>query len=241
MYTDPWEPLSDALMDYHRGDRNAYITVRSDIEDPVRNPINYFFREPDDFPPLEKTAITACRGKILEIGAGAGSHSLALQEMGFDVTAMEISLKACDVMKDRGIRSILNADIFEHQTQKKYDTILMMMNGIGIVGKLNRLPEFLDKIKLALASGGQVIFDSLDLRESISETVIQARYAVPGREYFGEVKYRIEYKGWIGPEYWWLYIDPDKTEEIAGSCGWTIDSIYPYGEGTYLAILSISE
>ncbi len=109
-------------------------------------------------PHLEKLALSECSGKILDVGAAAGCHSLILQENGLDTSAMEISELCCDVMLKRDIKQIIRNDFF-HYSDKKFDTILLLMNGIGIAGNLNRLNEFLIKAGKLLNPGGKIIFD----------------------------------------------------------------------------------
>ena len=123
-------------------------------------PVKIYFRSMEEMPELEWIALQQCRGKILDIGAGAGSHALALQQLGQSVTALEISPLASDVIKARGVKKVLCADVFRLAGRKKYDTLLLMMNGIGLTGTLSGLRDFLRTSRALLHPGGHLIFDS---------------------------------------------------------------------------------
>ncbi len=244
MYEHPWEPLGNALLDYFNGDNDATMSVVSDFEIPVMMSAELFFRNPEWFPMLEQTALRQCSGRVLDIGAGAGSHALTLQELGAPVTAIDVSVKAVQVMKGRGIKDARCTDFFnfridEKRNDLKYDTLLMLMNGIGIVGNLSRLEKFFEHAKTLIKSDGarQIILDSFDLRESLSKTEFAARKQDKSQDYYGEVRYRLEYKGKYGPGYSWLYVDPDTLTEYANRSGWLSDGIWPEEDGRYLTKL----
>ena len=146
---------------------------------------------------------------------------------------------------EKGINKAFCADIFSIDREKidspdGVDTILMLMNGIGVVGDLTNLEKFFDLAKILLKPDGILVFDSVDFREALSGSDIASREADEDRDYFGVVKYRFNYKGSTGPEFSWLYIDPDRLEEIAITCGWKIDTMYPSENGHYLVQMSSS-
>jgi 2-polyprenyl-3-methyl-5-hydroxy-6-metoxy-1,4-benzoquinol methylase len=138
--------LGQAIHDHHYKKPKHKLWINNQYGPKEEMPIDIYFREEDDMPDIEWLALNECRGEILDIGAGAGGHALLLQERGFDVTALEISAMAVDVMKARGVNKVITADIFEYQ-QKKYDTLLMLMNGIGLTGTLLNLKVFLQHTK----------------------------------------------------------------------------------------------
>lgn len=239
MYTNPWDPLGDAILDYFNGVRTGILLAYSDIEEPGEAPVKYFFREFNDFPPVESAAISLCEGRVLDVGAGAGCHAVVLQEMGFDVMAIDVCEKAVKVMKSRGIKNARVADFFTFDAGGKYDTILMMMNGIGIAENISGLRRFFDRAKTLLNPDGRLILDSIDMRDECTEHEKEAREKFGGREYFGEVRYRWEYGGVKGPEFWWLYIDPDRLRGVAEECGWDVEAIWPHDDDHYLALLKV--
>ena len=121
-------------------------------------PLTTLFRSYKSMQEIERKALDMAKGRVLDVGAGSGCHSLVLQEKGLDVTAIDISPLSVETMKERGVKNVLEQDFFTLKGQ--YDTILMLMNGIGIVGTLERLPEFFKQLDKILAPGGQVLCDS---------------------------------------------------------------------------------
>jgi len=243
---EPWKGMGLALLDYHNGDKEAAIITRcSDGEiDHVRAEV--FFREPFDYPFIEAAAVNSCYGRLLDIGAGAGCHALDLQDRGLDVTAIDTSPEAVHVMKERGIRDARVAEYLSLDNEK-FDTLLLMMNGIGFVGNLEGLYNFLIESKRLLKKNGQLLFDSADLadedtRPDDSEILewlgsFKDNNTAPP-EYFGSLEYRIEYKGILYPKLYWLFIGPVLLAHFAQKCGWYCEIMFYQEDGKYLARLS---
>ncbi len=151
------DPMGRAIADYHATGKAAKLRVFSPMFDEDEIPVATLFRSMDDMPALEKEALVAARGRILDVGAGAGCHSLALQAMDKQVTAIDISPLSVATMRERGVLDVREQDFFALDGQ--FDTILMLMNGIGIVGTLARFPEFFMQVDRLLAPGGQLLCD----------------------------------------------------------------------------------
>ena len=161
MTQKPMDPFGMALMAYFEGDENAEVISRR--EDGIESPmaIRDFFRSPGEIPFLariEITALEACRGHVLDIGAGAGVHSLLLQQCGLPVTAIDISPQAVTIMRQRGVNDVHCTDIFEYHGGP-YDTMLMMCHGIGLVETIAGLDRFLAYAQSLLAEDGQLLFE----------------------------------------------------------------------------------
>ena len=98
-------------------------------------------------PNLEKKALQLSKGKILDVGCGAGSHSLTLQnERNLDVTSIDISANAIQACVLRGLKKAKVQDVMTLENEK-FDTILLLMNGAGMCGRLKNIPNFLLKLK----------------------------------------------------------------------------------------------
>src|SRR5690606_10998139 len=134
--------LGKALHDYFLGNTTDKLMLNTSYGDLEEMPVEVFYREPDEFPELEHIALALCDGRTLDVGAGAGSHALYLQERGFDVTALEQSPGACSVMRKRGVQKVLQRDIFDYR-EDSYDTLLFLMNGIGLAGTIAGLSTLL--------------------------------------------------------------------------------------------------
>jgi SAM-dependent methyltransferase len=194
-------------------------------------PIEVFFRTEDEMSELELIALQLCSGKTLDIGAGVGGHSLILQERGRHITALEISEGACKIMASRGVKRIINQDLFTYQSEK-YDTLLLMMNGIGLIGEISKLQAFLDHCDKLLSIGGQILFDSSDI------SYLYQDIAMPLDSYFGELKYRYEYKAKLDEWFDWLYIDMQMFKQNIENSIWKFDLLYEDGMDQYLGKLT---
>lgn len=230
-----WQPLGEALLDYQAGNVQATLIIRSSIEYDRQVPVKAFYRQSGNFPKIEKTAMEKCKGKVLDIGAGAGSHTIYLQKKGHDVTAIDINPLAIEVARERGVKNALCADIFTFEGDK-YDTILMMMNGIGVARDLQGLSMLLQHLKTLLAPGGQILFDSTDISYVSSDDKAFASLKKHKGTYQGTVFYELEYKGKTGAVYPWLFIDKQTLTTIAESCGYHCHIAYEI-QDQYLARL----
>lgn len=230
------DPIGLAVSDFLAGEKNAEITVESNLAEDDFIPVDYLFREPAEMPEMEQIALQECKGSILDIGAGAGCHALALQQLGFDVTALDISEGAAEVMRKRGVKQVMHKNIFD--VTGKYDTLLLLMNGIGIAGTLNGLDSYLEYAKGLLNPGGQILLESSDILYMFEEEDGSVLLDL-NAGYYGEVKYNMKYKdqesGWFD----WLFIDPAILEDYAAKHGYTFEVLYEGDAGNYLAKLSV--
>lgn len=195
----------------------------------VEMPISVYFRELEKMPLLEQEALKICKGKILDIGAGAGSHALELQNKNLDVTALEISPNACDVMKKRGLKNVICENIFNYNSSK-FDTLLLLMNGIGLCGNLDGFRRFLKHSEMILESGGQIVFDSCDVDYMFENSP-------KPNDYYGEIFCKYEYENEQTNWFKWLYVDKETMQEIAETEGWDAEIIAEDDSFQYLARL----
>jgi len=232
-----WDALGLALRDYWRGHLRASVQVhRADgVSYPM--PARLFFRGRSALSSLERMALRLCRGRILDVGAGAGCHSLLLQARGFEVTALDVSPHAVSVMRRRGLRRVARGEAMA-PPPGPFDTVLLLMNGIAVVGTLAGLRRFLRRVGASLPADGQVLFDSLDLRrDPLSRPGALARARHAGR-YFGELCFRLEYRGRMGPPFRLLFVDPARLVREARDAGWRCEVILRAAQGRYLARLT---
>ncbi|MCX2739120.1 class I SAM-dependent methyltransferase [Pontibacter anaerobius] len=232
------DPIGTALLDYLAGATDEEITVESNLTEDDAIPVGYLFRTEEEMPEMEVLALNACRGKVLDVGAGSGCHALALQKRGLDVTAMDIAAGAVEAMQQQGVKQVLHKDIFDLQGAN-FDTLLMLMNGIGIAGTLEGLERFLKHAKTLLNPGGQILLESSDILymyEDEDGSVLLDLNA----GYYGEVKYNMKYKGQESGWFNWLFIDPSILEDYALQQGYTFELLLEGDAGNYLARLAIA-
>lgn len=216
--TERKDPMGAAIRDYFRQGKSAQLKVLSSLFDDDEMPVAHLFRSYHEMPPLEQRALNEARGKVLDVGAGAGCHALALQERGFDVTAVDISPLSCETMKERGVANVECVNIFNQRFQERFDTLLLLMNGTGIAGKLSRLPQLLSRLKQLMNPGAQILIDSSDLRYVYEDEDGVLDVDFDGA-YYGEVDYQMTYRNIIGKSFDWLYADSVVLAECCRQCG----------------------
>ena len=233
------DPMGRAIADYWKTKKAERLRVFSPMFEEDEIPLQTLFRKYEDMPDIELKALDMAKGKTLDVGAGAGCHSLVLQEKGIDVTAIDISPLSVQTMKERGVKNVLEQDFFTLKGQ--YDTILMLMNGIGIVGTLERLPKFFRQLDNILAPGGQVLCDSSDISYVFEDE--NGMIDIPNEmDYYGEHSFRMQYKDTIGEPFDWLYIDADTLKEKAAKNGYVAEVVAEGDHYDYLArITKMSE
>lgn len=225
-----WQPHGKALLSYWKGNKDAQIGILMDDGEEVFMPASIYFRRPEDSPELEEIALNLCKGKVLDVGAGAGTHSLILQEKAIDVTALDIDPIGVDIMQKRGLKQVVCSDFLNFQATEPFDTLIFLMNGIGIAGNLEGLSKCLNHAYEISSKNGQIILDSSDLR--ISNPDLENN-----NNYFGEVNYQLSFQGERGSKYQWLYIDPETLVEITRNCKWQSEVVFEAEDGSYLAVL----
>ena len=227
------DPMGRAIADYHSTGKAARLRVLSSMfyEDEI--PVATLFRTIQEMPPLEQTMIQMAQGRVLDVGAGSGCHALELMKRGHEVVAIDISELSVQVMRERGVDARLT-NFFDETFCEKFDTILMAMNGIGIVGKVERMPQFMCCVKRLLAPGGQLLLDSSDLRYIYEEE--DGSFCVDlAAGYYGEIDYKMRYKNITGAPFDWLYIDFDTLSMYAEEHGFTCEKCIDGEHYDYLA------
>ncbi len=202
-----------ALLDYQQKTMESPLLLHTEYGQPEPVPLEQFFVEEGEFPDLDIFALEQVYGKILDIGAATGRHALYLQNRGHDITAMDISESCGVVMKEAGVEKIVVEDVFNFDGQI-FDTIFMLMNGIGIAGTIEGLKKLLGHLHQMLKPTGQLLLDSSDISYLYEES------PWPENTYFGELTYRYQYNDTLGDPFNWLFIDREKLVEIANSVAW---------------------
>ena len=249
------DPMGAAILDFQKHGKAARLRVLSSMFEEDEMPVKHLFRSTREMPVLEQKALQLAKGRVLDIGAGSGCHTLALQEKGLEVKAIDISPLSCEAMKLRGVKDAECINLFdphlssgnhsgehqethseEHQethseghqethSEKNqeqfeggFDTILLLMNGTGIAGKIENLPALFQRLKALLNPGGQILIDSSDLKYIYENEDGSFDINLNGA-YYGEVDYQMIYKDVKGDRFDWLYVDFPLLKSIAETCG----------------------
>ena len=231
------DPIGKPILDYAENRIPSDIIVISDICDDDIIPLEVLFRKFDDMPELEQIALEECEGKVLDVGAGAGAHAKYLHSTKTEVHCIEISDGAVENLKDLEI-PVRKINFFDLKDEK-YDTILMLMNGIGIAGKLSNLEKTLLHAKSLLNPGGKILCDSSDIKY-LYENEDGSMWTDLNNEYYGNFRFQMKFKNEIGPWFDWLYVDFDNLFQAAKKVGLKAHKIYDIDDH-YLAEIKIAE
>lgn len=217
------------LAAWRSGDRSEVVQVRSDSDSPDELPVAWLLRGPGELPPLEARALELARGRILDVGAGAGAHALPLQAAGRPVTALERSAAAVEVLRARGVEDARLGDVFDDPGEERWDTVLLLMNGTTLVGSPGGLERLCRAVAGRLAPGGRALVDSVDLREA------DGAGARPDGRYVGEVQLQLAWRGRRTAPFPVLYADPDLLAECAAAAELSCRVLAVGAGGAYLA------
>lgn len=249
------DPMGAAILDFQKHGKAARLRVLSSMFEEDEMPVTHLFRSFREMPLLEQKALQLAKGRVLDIGAGSGCHTLELQEKGLAVKAIDISPLSCEAMKLRGVKDAECINLFDphlssgnhsEENQKNhsgenqeahseenqeahseknqeqfeggFDTILLLMNGTGIAGKIEHLPALFQRLKALLNPGGQILIDSSDLKYIYENEDGSFDINLNGA-YYGEVDYQMIYKDVKGDRFDWLYVDFPLLKSIAETCG----------------------
>jgi len=229
--------FGQALLDFQRGKFTEDIITSTNISDDDSLPISYLFRAFKEMPKLEKKALKLAKGKILDVGCGAGSHSLYLQEKGFQLKSIDISEGAIEVCKLRGVKNAEVKNILNET--ETYDTILLLMNGTGIFQELSQLSKYLKHLKSLLHLNGQILIDSSDIKY-MYEDEDGGFWIDAHANYYGELDYYLSYKGNKQTPIKWLYLDFETLQLACETVGLQCELILEGDHFDYLAKLSLS-
>ena len=230
--------MGAAIADYYKNGRAGKLRVFSSQFDEDEIPVSQLFRTYDEMPALEQEALQLASGTILDCGAGSGCHALALQDMGKEVQAIDISPLSVEVMQLRGVKQAYCVNLFDENYLQKFDTILMLMNGSGIIGKLENMRAFFSKMKQHLNPGGCIYMDSSDLRYLFEDE--DGSFLMDlAADYYGEIDYRMQYKQVKGDVFDWLYVDFQTLAYYATENGFKAELVREGEHYDYLACLKL--
>ena len=229
--------MGRAIWDYYYQENSEDLQTETSISELDDLPVSYLFRDYQEMNALEKKALDLSFGKVLDVGSGAGSHSLYLQnERKLEVTALDISPKSIEICKARGVKNAICEDLLQF-SEKNFDTVLLLMNGTGIFQSLEHIDQYLQKLKSLVAENGQILIDSTDILYMYDQDE-DGGVLVPATGYYGELDYYLHYKGESELPMKWLYLDFDTLENAAFANGFKIQKIEQL-EDSYLAQLTL--
>lgn len=231
------DPMGAAIYDFHRNGSADVLKVYSSDFDDDEIPVADLFREYEEMPHIERVALDMADGKVLDVGAGSGCHSLALAKAGKESVAIDISPLSVEVMRERGVDARL-VNLYDESFAEKFDTVLMLMNGTGIIGTLENMDTFFTRIRQLLNPDGCVLIDSSDLRYLFEEEDGSLMIDLAD-DYYGLVDYQMQYKDVLGEPFDWLYVDFDTLAYYAEENGFKAEMVANGEHYDYLARLTV--
>lgn len=228
-----------AIFDFQTNNSPEDLVTETSISEEDEMSVSYLFRSYDEMPKIEQKALQLAYGKVLDVGCGAGSHTLTLQnDRDLDVTAIDISEKAIETCELRGVKNTKVDNILSFEGEK-FDTILLLMNGTGIFGKLANCNTYLSKLKSLLNPGGQILIDSSDIIYMFDEDEDGGKWIPSDKDYYGELVFNLSYKGEKEIPFDWLYLDYNTLQNAAIANGLQCELVLEGEHYDYLAKLSI--
>ena len=232
------DPMGAAIYDYHKTGKADTLVVRSSMFDDDEIPVADLFRTFRDMPRLEQIALEMAQGRILDVGAGSGCHSLELLKMGKEAVAIDISPLSVNVMLERGVPA-RQVNFYDPAFDERLDTVLMLMNGTGIIGNLDNIGQFFERLKALLQPEGCVLIDSSDLRYLFEEEDGSIMIDLAD-EYYGQLDYQMQYKSVVGEPFDWLYLDFNTLAYYAEENGFKAEVVAEGDHYDYLARLTLA-
>jgi SAM-dependent methyltransferase len=228
-----------AILDFQTNNSPEDLITETTISEEDEMSVAYLFRSYDEMPQMEQKALQLSKGRILDVGCGAGSHSLSLQnDRNLDVTSIDISANAIQACTLRGLKKAKVQDVMTLENEK-FDTILLLMNGAGMCGRLKNIPNFLLKLKSLLNPGGQILLDSSDIIYMFDDDEDGGKWIPSNNDYYGEIVFNISYKGEKEKPFDWMFIDYNTLQNAAFANGLQSELIMEGKHYDYLAKLSI--
>ena len=234
------DAMGHAIADYARTGKVAKLIVTSTMLDDDEMPVDLLFRGFADMPAIEQEVLRLAQGKILDVGAGSGCHALALQEMGKDVCAIDISILSVEVMRERGVRNARAINLFDERLCDRFDTIILLMNGAGMMQRLENMPQFFMRMRQLLAPGGKIYMDSSDLIYLYENEDGSYDIDLNG-DYYGQVDFAMQHKNIKGEPFDWIYIDFDTLCVHAEANGFECRMVMEGEHYDYLAELQLRQ
>lgn len=226
--------LGKALLDYQTQNNPQNLITETSISDEDEMSVDYMFRSFKEMPKIEQTALKKSFGRVLDVGCGAGSHSLYLKEKGFDILPIDISENAIKTCHLRGLSEAKNINLLD-LNDEKFDTILLLMNGTGIFGKLKNISEYLTHLKSLLAPEGQILIDSSDIIYMFDEDEDGGKWIPDNGSYYGELIFHLSYKGEKEKPFDWLYLDYNTLQNACHANGLQCELLEKGAHFDYLA------
>lgn len=225
-----------AILDYQLGNCSEDLITSTSITEVDSLPLPYLFRNHSEMPSLEKTALKLSKGTVLDIGCGAGSHSLYLKSKGLKVKSIDISVGAIEACRLRGLNQAHVLDVMDETAS--FDTLLLLMNGSGVFQSLAHTPFVLSHLKTLINPDGQILIDSSDIKY-MYEDEDGGYWMDATKDYYGELDYTVRYKNQEAT-FSWMYLDFENLKIASEQAGLRCELIEEGPHFDFLAKITLA-
>jgi SAM-dependent methyltransferase len=232
------DAFGQALCAAYKGEEVFEVVERDDgFVDAMKT--RGYFSDSESWSPIEQQAMQFVRGRVLDVGCGAGRHSLYLQKKGFNVLGIDISPLAIKVCKLRGLKKSrvmpIEAANFKPDS---FDTIIMMGNNFGLFGSYEKARRLLKRFYRMTSEGALIIASSRDPYKTNNPAHLQYHKLnkALGRM-SGQVRIRIRYESYIGKWFDYLMVSEEEMEQVLPDTGWKVGQFLDSEEPHYIAIV----
>lgn len=199
-----------------------------------------YFLAYEQWQAAEQHHVDQAQGRVLDIGCGAGRHSLHLQQRGLDVTAIDLSPGAVEVCRRRGVRNALVRSIAEIDAfaPSSFDTVLMLGHNFGLLGGADEARRRLGDLAAITSSHARILVNTLDpyRTDSPDHLAYHERNRQRGRM-AGQIRMRVRYRGSVGEWFDYLFVSQAEMRALVEGTAWEVGSVVEGNGPTYFATL----
>ena len=229
------------IFDYLETGEGIEIVERDDgfIDAGGYNLAEYYFFPFRRWPKTERMAMRLARGRVLDIGSGAGRVALYLEERGHDVVGIDVSPLAVEVARRRGAKDVREVPVTQVSRRLgRFDTIVMFGNNFGLMGNKRRAPWLLRRFRSITNEGARILAESVDPYKTDSQEhrAYHRRNRRRGRM-GGQLRIRIRYRHYRTPWFDYLLASPEEMAKLARGTGWELTEVIDEGEHVYVGVL----
>lgn len=235
------DAMGRAYLDYLNGRIDTNIIIDRDDGESERGAMGFavYFSTYPDWPPRQREALEHVTGRVLDVGCGAGRHSLYLQEKGHDVVGIDESPLAIHVCKARGIRNAQALRFTQvSRALRPFDTIIMLGNNFGLFGSFKRARWMLRRLRGMTSPNARIIAETLDPYKT--ENPLHLAYHERNRQrgrMGGQIRLRARYEGYTSPWFDYLFVSEDELRDLLDGTGWRVGQLIRADEPAYTAII----
>jgi SAM-dependent methyltransferase len=233
------DAFGNALYDHFRHRPACAVVERDDGYTDVERDLHHYFADYKHWPRIEQRAIKLARGRVLDVGAGAGRHSLHLQKTGCRVTAIDVSPLALKVCRLRGVKDCRLVSLFDFKTRgPEFDAVIMFGNNFAVFGSRSRARKALKALYRQTTPGAVILGEVVDPYRTDNRAHL--RYHRLNRErgrMGGQVRIRIRYHEHTGLWFDYFFVSPAELEVIVKGIGWRVARYFKDSGPVYIVCL----